>query len=76
MKGQSPCMLPGCADDGRLFCAIWIFTDLTKKRIGGILKERECPNIWSSPQVSFCPKRTQDRYSGSDWAVIFFLFYL
>ena len=52
------------------------FTDLTKNCIGGILKERECPNIWSSPQVSFCPKRTQDRYSGLDWAVIFFLFYL
>ena len=55
-----------------LFCAILIFIDLTKKQVGGILKERKCPNIWSSPQVSFCPKRTQDRYSGSDWAVIFF----
>ena len=49
-----------------------LFIDLTKKRVGGILKERECPNIWSSPRVTFCPKRTQDRYSGSDWAVIFF----
>ena len=26
-----------------LFCAILIFIDLTKKLVGGILKERECP---------------------------------
>ena len=27
----------------RFFCAILIFYNLTKKRVGGILKERECP---------------------------------
>ena len=29
---------------GFLFCAILIFTDLTKKDVGGILKEMEVPD--------------------------------
>ena len=54
------------------FFLILCNVDLTKKRVGGILKKEEVPEHLVISTSFFCPKRTQDRYSGSDWAVIFF----
>ena len=57
-----------------LFCAILIFIDLTKKQVGGILKERKCP-ILSVVSTFFGDKAVQ--YIANVWAALLFnSFYL